>query len=99
MGDGIGALGGGHLVAEALVFGFVVEEFVVAEGDDFGDGEDVFVGFGAENAAVEFAAGDAFFDEHLAVFGESLLNGRQQLVGRFDFGGGHAAAAGLTKRG
>ena len=29
----------------------------------------------------------------MAVFGESLLNGRQQLVGRFDFGGGHAAAS------
>ena len=88
-----GAFGWCYFVAEALVFGLVVEEFVVADGDDFGDGENEFLFFGAEHSAVEFASGDAFFDEDLAVFGKSLLDRRDKLFGCFDFGGGHAAAS------
>ena len=71
------ALGRGHLVAEALVLGFVVKELMVAEGDYLGDGEHQFLLFGAEHAAVEFSAGDAFFYEDLAVFGECFLDGGQ----------------------
>lgn len=93
LGYAVGAFGWCYLVAEALVFGLVVEEFVVADGDDFGDGEDEFFFFGAEHPAVEFASSDAFFDEDLAVFGESLLDGREKLFGCFDFGCGHTAAS------
>lgn len=92
--DGFGAFGGGHFVAEPFVFGLVVEEFVVAEGDDFGDGKDVLVGFCAQDAAVELAAIDAFFNEYLAVFGEGLPDGGKEVGGSFDFCGGDAAAPG-----
>ena len=97
----VGAFGWCYFVAEALVFGLVVKEFVVADGDDFGDGEDEFLFFGAEHSAVEFASGDAFFDEDLAVFSESLLDGRDKLFGCFDFGSGYTAAScgGLDEEG
>ena len=89
----VGAFGWCYFVAEALVFGLVVKEFVVADGDDFGDGEDEFFFFGAEHSAVKFASVDAFFDEDLAVFCESLLDGRDKLFGCFDFGSGYTAAS------
>ncbi len=90
--DGGVDLGGSDLVAEAVVFGGIVEELVSARGDDFGDGEDIFLLFGAEHATVELTALDELFDKHLGVLGEGFAYGGHKIFGTFDFGGGHTAA-------
>ena len=74
---------------------------MAAGGDDFGHREDIELLFGAQHTAVELASLDEFFDQHLAVFGEGLTDGRHQLFGAFDLGGGHTAATrgGFDKEG
>lgn len=94
VGNAVWALCRGHFVAEALVFGLVVEKFVVAEGYNLCDWEDEFFGFRSEYSAVEFTAIDAFFNKHLAVFGECLLDGREKVCRGLDFGCRHTAASG-----
>lgn len=95
LGDALVDLGGADLVAEAVVLGFVVEELVASDGDDFGDGEDDLLALGrAEDTAVELAAGDKLLDEHLTVLGEGFADGGQELLAALHLGGGHTAAAG-----
>lgn len=94
-GDALGALGGCHLVAEAVVLGSIVEELMAALGDNLGDGEHQFLAVGfAEDATVELTAVDARFHQHGMVLGEGLADGRQELLGALHLSGGHTAAAG-----
>ena len=99
--DGFFHLGRGYFVAEAVVFGGIVEELVAAGGDNLGDGEDEFLLLSAEDAAVELAALDELFDEDLFVLGEGFGYSGHELFGGVDLGGGHAAAAccGLDEEG
>ena len=75
----------------AVIFGVVVEKFVV--GNHFGDGEnDLFVAC-AIHAAGYFGACHQGFDHHFGAFGKGFFDGRHNVRHVFDFGNAETAAA------
>ena len=92
--DALINFGGGHLVAESLIFRLIVKELMPTLGYDFGDGENQFLTVGlAENTAVKFTSYDAFLNKHFMILGKSQFHGFGKVFALLDLGGGNTAAA------